>query len=210
MDHFSFIASSAESPSEPTSPPAKEKLGDALKQMLASKDFNSITNAEIAKSAGVNEALIYRYFTNKRGLLHHVLQEYMIQFMNRVHSDLEEKAGALSKLRRLVQVHMQMYDSDRVFARILLLEVRNFPGYFESETYQLIKGYSRFLMRIIKEGMEQNEIRDDISSEQIRDLILGGIEHFCMAPVIFGHEIASESGAERLCDLIFNGIKKQG
>ena len=209
MDHSVSIASSAGISAGTTSPPAKKKLAEALKKMLEYKDFNSITNAEISKLAGVNEALLYRYFTNKRGLLHHVLQEYMIQFMDRVYSDLEEKTGALNKLKRLIQVHMQMYDSNRIFARILLLEVRNFPGYFESETYQLIKNYSRFLMSIIKEGVEQNEIRDEIPPEQIRDLILGGIEHFCMASVIFGYEISSDLDAKRLCDLIFNGIKKQ-
>ena len=198
-----------DSAADAAAPPAREKLADALKQILTYKDFNSITNAEISKVAGVNESLIYRYYTNKRGLLHKVLQDYMIDFHIRIQNDLKETRGALNKLRRLIQAHMQMYDSNRVFARILLLEVRNFPGYFESDTYQLIKTYSRHLMDIIKEGIRQNEIRGDIAPEQIRDLILGGIEHFCMAPVIFGSDISSETGAQKLCDLIFSGIEKR-
>lgn len=202
-------SASAENAADTATPPARKKLAEALKEILTYKDFNSITNAEISKVAGVNESLIYRYYTNKRGLLHQVLQDYMIDFQIRIQSDLKETRGALNKLRRLIQVHMQMYDSNRVFARILLLEVRNFPGYFESDTYQLIKTYSRHLMDIIREGIRRDEIRGDIAPEQIRDLILGGIEHFCMAPVIFGSEISSESGAKQLCDLIFSGIEKR-
>src|SRR6056297_2787856 len=126
---------------ETPSPPAREKLADALRQILIYKDFNSITNAEISKIAGVNESLIYRYFTNKRGLLHQVLQDYMIDFHTRMQNDLEETRGALNKLKKIIQAHIQMYDNNRVFAKILLLEVRNFPGYFESDTYQLVKIY---------------------------------------------------------------------
>lgn len=204
-----FSSTSTENAADAAALPAREKLAEALKQILTYKDFNSITNAEISKVAGVNESLIYRYYTNKRGLLHHVLQDYMIDFQIRIQSDLKEIRGALNKLRRLIQAHMQMYDSNRVFARILLLEVRNFPGYFESDTYQLIRSYSRLLMDIIQEGIGHDEIRSDMAPEQIRDLVLGGIEHFCMAPVIFGQEISSESGAQRLCDMIFRGIEKR-
>jgi AcrR family transcriptional regulator len=188
-------------------PPARRKLAGALRQILTYKDFNSITNAEIARVAGVNEALIYRYFTNKRGLLHEVLQDYMIEFHTRIQADLAETRGALNKLRKLIQAHIQMYDSNRVFARILLLEVRNFPGYFESETYQLIKTYGRLVTDIVKEGIENGEIREDMAVSRIRDLVLGGIEHFCMAPVIFGKAISSAAGAQELCRLIFDGIR---
>ncbi len=190
-------------------PPAREKLADALRHILEYKDFNSITNAEIARTAGVNEALIYRYFENKRGLLHQVLHDYMLVFQEQVETDLAEISGALNKLRQLMQVQIRMYDSNRVLARILLLEVRNFPGYFESETYQTVKVYARLVLAIIREGVANGEIRDDIPPERIRDLFLGGIEHFCMAPVIFGEEMVTDARAEQLGSLLFGGIAKQ-
>ncbi|MDZ7833940.1 MAG: TetR/AcrR family transcriptional regulator [Desulfobacterales bacterium] len=190
-------------------PPAREKLADALSRILEYKDFNSITNAEISREAGVNESLIYRYFENKRGLLHQVLHDYMLDFQAQVQQDLKSSQGALDKLRSLIQVHIRMYDSNRVLARILLLEVRNFPGYFESETYQLVQTYGRLVMQIIREGMANDEIRDDVAPARVRDLILGSIEHFCMAPVIFGHEIDSGAGASQLGALIFSGIEKK-
>ncbi|MEK6196201.1 MAG: TetR/AcrR family transcriptional regulator, partial [Deltaproteobacteria bacterium] len=54
-------------------PPARLKLAAAMRRLLRTKDFNSITTAEISRTAKANEALIYRYFKDKRGLLHHVL-----------------------------------------------------------------------------------------------------------------------------------------
>jgi AcrR family transcriptional regulator len=192
-----------------SSPPGRLKIADALRELLRDKDFNSITTAEISKTAGVNEALIYRYFKDKRGLLHEVLAEYWDEFTTKIHNDLKGIKGALNKLRKLMWGHIDVYDRDRVIAKILLLEVRSFPGYFESETYEVVRGYARLLLSIIVEGIENGEIRDDIAPERIRDLILGGIEHFCMASVIFKRDMDTETLADNLCELILDGITRK-
>ena len=189
-----------------SSPPSKIKLAKALEELLEAKDFGSITTAEISRTAGVNESLIYRYFGDKRGVLHHVLEVYLVAFHNDIIREMKQVKGALNKLRVLIHGHIAMYDANRVFSKILLLEVRNFPGYFESNTYDLVKSYGRFLTAIINEGIEAGEIRRDIPISRIRNLILGGIEHLCLPPVIFGHPISVETVGDDLCELLFSGI----
>ena len=54
-------------------PPGQIKIIQALNLLLEEKEFGAITTAEIAKTAGVTEALIYKYFKDKRDLLHQVL-----------------------------------------------------------------------------------------------------------------------------------------
>jgi len=98
-----------------SSPPSRIKLADALKELLKEKDFNSITTAEIARTAGVNESLIYRYFKDKRGLLHHVLHDYLVDFHQEINTRLKQTRGALNKLRILIHGHIRMYDTNRVF-----------------------------------------------------------------------------------------------
>ncbi len=186
-------------------PPSMIKLADALNELLKKKDFNSITAAEISRTAQVNESLIYRYFKDKRGALHFLLHNYMVDFMEDIGQQLKQGKGALNKLRIIIRGHITMYDTNRVFAKILLLEVRNFPGYFESDTYELIKSYGRFMTAIINEGVESGEIRNDIPLSRIRNLIMGGIEHASMAPVIFGYSISDES-VDDLFKLLFQGI----
>ena len=65
-------------------PPGGVKLLDTLKLLLKDKEFNAITTAEIAKVAGVNEALIYKYFGSKRGLLEALLGGYFEDLHRRV------------------------------------------------------------------------------------------------------------------------------
>ncbi|MCG6908533.1 MAG: TetR/AcrR family transcriptional regulator [Deltaproteobacteria bacterium] len=209
MGNATIPATTMDNDEKQGSPPAMLKLAAAMRRLLRTKDFNSITTAEISRTAGANEALIYRYFKDKRGLLHQVLYDYLLDFHTEVQNEINAVPDALGKLKCLIRTHIRMYDSNRVFARILLLEVRNFPAYFESTTYRLVKGYGKMVSDIIVDGVAAGEIRDDVPVSRIRDLILGGIEHFCIAEVIFNHKLAVDETAGHLCELLFSGIKAE-
>ncbi len=193
---------------QPAKPSGRTKLANALRQLLAEKDFSSITTAEIARTSGVNEALIYRYFGDKRGLLHAVLDEYLENFIGQMQLGLKGIQGAENKLRKLIWSSIYFYDQDRVFSRILLLEVRNYPGYFTSETYDIVRQYSNMMLEIIKDGMEKREIRNDLQAETVRQIILGGIEHLVLPAVIHDGHIDPDSLTEQFCSLVFEGSRK--
>ncbi len=112
-------------------PPGRIKITRALKSLLEKKEFNAITTAEIAKKAGVTDALIYKYFKDKRDLLHQVLSEYLEEYRTQITLDLKGIKGTLNKLRKLIWSHINVYATNRVFARILLIEVRNYPDYYQ-------------------------------------------------------------------------------
>jgi len=189
-------------------PPGYIKITKSLIALLEKKEFNAITTAEIAKNAGVTEALIYKYFKDKRDLLHQVLSQYCEQYLIRFKNDLKGIKGALNKLRKLIWSHLDVYTTNRVFAKILLLEVRSYPDYYKSETYGLVRNYSDIVLKIVEEGIALGEIRDDISPKLIRQGILGSIEQVCLTSVIFNREISPDPLAEELCEFIFKGIEK--
>ena len=188
-------------------PPGRIKIANAFISLLAQKEFSSITTAEIAKKAGVTEALIYKYFEDKRGLLHQVLREYLEQYLVQFERDLKGIKGALNKIRKLIWGHISVYSANRVFARILFLEVRNHLDYYSSDTYQIIKAYSKILLEIIEEGVGNGEIRSDVPPKLIRQVIFGSIEHVCLTGVIFKGEISPDDLTEDLCRFIFGGIE---
>ena len=190
-------------------PPGQLKITQALKILLEHKEFSAITTAEIAKNAGVTEALIYKYFTDKRDLLHQVLREYLEFYGFQLATDLKGIKGAFNKLRKLIWCHINVYATNRVFARILLIEVRNHPDYYKSGTYKLVQKYSNTVLSIIKEGIRDEEIRDDIPPKLIRHGILGSIEQVCLSGIIFGREISPDDLTEHLCEFIFKGIERK-
>jgi AcrR family transcriptional regulator len=190
-------------------PPGKIKIADALKTLLKEKDFNSITTAEIAKTSGVNEALIYRYYKDKRGLLHHLLSEYLRESESHIDLYLRNKEGTFNKLKKVIWHAFDTYDKNRIFAKILLIEVRNFPGYFKSETYSLAKHYSFIILKLIKEGINTGEIRNDISAWHMMQTILGAIEHLILPSLIFDRKLDIETSTDNLCQILLEGIFKE-
>ncbi|MGD8472365.1 MAG: TetR/AcrR family transcriptional regulator [Desulfobacterales bacterium] len=189
-------------------PPGRIKIMQALKLLLERKEFVAVTTAEIAKQAGVTEALIYKYFKDKRDLLHQVLREYLEQYQIQVENDLKGIKGALNKLRKLIWSHINVYATNRVFAKILLLEVRNHPDYYKSETYELVKIYSDTVLQIIEDGVHSREIRQDLDPKFIRLGIIGSIEQVCLSGVVFGRDISPDDITENLCEFIFKGIER--
>lgn len=189
-----------------SSPPGRLKIMEALRSLLEEKEFTAITTAEIARTAGVTEGLIYKYFRDKRDLLHQVLAEYVERFVARIELDLKGIKGALNKLRKIIWTHIYMYESNRVFARILLLEVRNVPDYFQSEAYAIVRRYTDLLGSILEEGVAEGCIRNDIPVATIRQVVLGGIEHLCLRPVIFNQEVDPDQLHNDLCEILFRGI----
>ncbi|MGO9572118.1 MAG: TetR/AcrR family transcriptional regulator [Desulfomonilaceae bacterium] len=176
----------------------------ALTSLMVEKEFVSITIADIAKTAGVTEGLIYKYFRDKRDLLHQVLAEHVSFFVGQVETEVKGTKGPLDKLRKLIRIHVGMYAHHRVFARMLLLEVRNYADYFNSSAYETVKRYTGLLMDIIAEGIAEGSIRQDIPATEIRQAILGGIEHVCLPGVIFNRTINPEAVSSHLCEIIFS------
>ena len=184
------------------------KIREAFKALLEEKEFSAITTAQISRKSGVNEALIYKYFGDKRGLLHQVLRDYLDEYLGQMESELKGIKGTFNKLKKIVWSQMNLYESKRVLAKILLLEVRNYPGYFESESYGQVQRYSRIITDILKEGIKNGELRNDIPVASIRQVILGAVEHLCLPKIIYGKAYSAKELTRELCMAVFQGIAK--
>lgn len=187
-------------------PPAGVKIMEALRTLLQEKSFDAITTAEISRVAGANEALIYRYFKDKRGLLHALLAEYTLEHLTQIKNGVSQVQGAVNKLKALMKGTIAFHKKNRVFSQILLLEVRNYPGYFESDAYELVKDYARLIDEIIEDGVETGEIRDDIPPVCVKDVIVGSIEHACLRAVVFGREFDEDLLARNLTEAVIGGL----
>ncbi|MFH1137816.1 MAG: TetR/AcrR family transcriptional regulator [Pseudomonadota bacterium] len=189
-----------------STPRGKVMLAIGLEKLLAQKDFNSITTAEIARASGINESLIYRYFGEKRGLLHYILAEHQTDSLQLILSDLAPITGAVNKLKKIIWRTIDSWSKDRVYAKILLIEVRNSPAYYQSETYLIIKKYCQLIQSIIQEGKNNGEISGDVSPWFLMQVILGSIEHVVLPSLIFDKKFDVELFAENIYRIVFRGV----
>ncbi len=189
------------------SPPGRTKIMESLSDLMKTKDFHSITTAEIAKNAGVTEGLIYKYFKDKKDLLYQVLNGHFQIFHNHIIKKIKTRHSSIEKLSVIIQTTIKSYAQNRVFARILLLEVRNSPNYFSSEAYKMVQIYSSTILDIIMQGIKALEIKQNVDPYALRQVILGAIEHACLGEIIFGKKIDTKTTSENICNIIFQGAQ---
>ncbi len=188
-------------------PPGKIKIMKSLSQLMAKKDFHSITTFEIAKTAEVTEALIYKYFKDKKDLLYEVLYELFIEFNTVFDDQVMQKKTCIEKLEVVIAASLSTYDGNRVFAKILFLEVRNSPGFFKTKAYDCIRTYSKKILDIIESGMENGEFKPGIDPVIFRKIILGAIEHACLGEIIFEKELDIDTVTKGIISIVFEGAK---
>ena len=190
-----------------TNPPGRQKIIEALTCLMWTKDFHSVTTAEIAGMAGVTEGLIYKYFKSKKELLYQVLNDLFVRFNQTVLERIAERTSAIEKLEIIIRSSIEYYTTNRVFARILLLEVRNSSDYFSSDAYGMVKAYAVNILQIILEGIQRGEIKADTDPRILRKIILGAIEHACLGEIIFSKELDAQAITHNISTIIFNGAK---
>jgi AcrR family transcriptional regulator len=190
-----------------TNPPGRKKIMESFSLLMAQKDFHSITTAEIARNAKVTEGLIYKYFKDKKDLLYQVLNKHFIEFQAKIENRIAQKTTCIEQLEIIIFSSLESYADNRIFSKILLLEVRNSLDFFDSHAYEMVRKYSRTIFKIIEQGINKGELQPDIDPFTLRKVILGAIEHACLGEIIFGKELDIKKVSTNIANIVFNGAK---
>ena len=193
---------------EQISPEGKRKLVQSFCTLMGQKDFHSITTLEVSTMAGVSEGLIYKYFKNKNDLLYQVLNLHFQSFHDYTLKKIELAATGIEKLTIVIHTALKTFAADRVFARILLLEVRNAPTYFESDAYQIIKNFDDTILELIRQAQINGELKRAVTPSALQQVIWGSIEHACMRELVFNDELDADRVSKQICNIIFQGAKR--
>ncbi len=190
-----------------TNPPGRIKIMKSFSHLMAQKDFHSITTAEIAGNAKVTEGLIYKYFRDKKDLLYQVLDNHFLVFQAKIENRITDKKNCIEQLELIIFTSLESYADNRIFSKILLLEVRNSLDFFDSSAYGRVQQYSRTILEIIEKGIKNNELKPGTDPYTLRKVILGAIEHACLGEIIFGKELDIHAVSFGIADIVFNGAK---
>ncbi len=190
-----------------TNPPGRIKIMKSFSDLMEQKDFHSITTAQIAENAKVTEGLIYKYFKDKKDLLYQVLNEHFFEFQAKIENRIANEKTCIEQLEVIIFSSLESYADNRIFSKILLLEVRNSLEFFNSCAYEMARKYSRTILEIIEKGVELGEIKSDVDPYILRKVILGSIEHACLGEIIFGRELDIDDVSTGISEIVFNGVK---
>jgi TetR/AcrR family transcriptional regulator len=108
---------------EPGDLQTRDAILDAAERLFAARGFDAATIKHIGAEAGVNSALIYYYFRDKRGLHQAVLDRFGEELFARARTALDAAHSAEDVVRAVVGTQSAMFAGYPQRARILAREL---------------------------------------------------------------------------------------
>jgi TetR/AcrR family transcriptional regulator len=139
----------------------REKLLDAAALVFAEQGFAGARVDEIAARAGVNKALIYAYYGDKKGLYRAVLASRVAEFTDPgISETVAKEAGPRRALEELIRRFFRTLIKDRPFARLLAWELLSHGR----EGREVIFESAGPLLKLISELVERGRASGELSA----------------------------------------------
>jgi len=181
---------------------AEASILKATLHLLERKSLRQVTADAIARRAGVSKATIYKWWPNKNMV---ALDAYLGSMTEQV--VMPDTGSAVADFTVQLQSLTAFYKSPlgRLFCQFIA-EGQSDPGFlalFRERFLYVRRDAARVMWQ---RGVERGEIRKEIDSEIVLDLIYG--------PMIFrllaGHGSLSEQESEAMVEAVFGGIRQSG
>lgn len=168
----------------------EESRAAILKAAVAEFAREGIAGARtdaIARSAGVNKALLYYYFKDKEALYQAVLDDVFSGVRAAIHHALSQKLSPRERLTAYVHAHFDYIASNSLYPRIVQGEFLR-AGRDASRLQRIAKNYFRpifsELSALLKEGAESGDFRLVNPMHFIPSMVSVIVFYFASAPVM--------------------------
>ena len=194
-------------------PARPRELLDAALALFVEKGFAAARAEDIATRAGVSKATLYLYFRSKEDLLIALIAE---RFSSRIAIDAHEPPDdrASQDLLRdvLTTWRSGLMDSHAggIF-KLVLTEVRNFPGLADFWSHEVIEPARRLVSRIVVRGIDRGEFRpvdpDLVVHALVLPVIVMCLHRHAMGPSVPDDSLMNAPDLfSRHLDLVLEGL----
>ncbi|MCP3924964.1 MAG: TetR/AcrR family transcriptional regulator [Desulfobacterales bacterium] len=187
----------------------KKQIIKVAAKVFAERGFQESTIAEISKEAKISEASIYEYFTTKEGLLFSIPTESAKDLFGLMEFHLKLIKGSANKLRAIVYLFMDSYQTNNEFASIMMLILKHNRKFLDTEGHKAIRKGIKNINSIIEEGIESGEFKKDINVYLVRSMILGTVEHLTTNWIMTGTPDQLLDYVDPIVDTLIDGISNR-
>lgn len=155
-------------------------------EIFAHKGFQKARVTEIARRAGVSEATIYKEFEDKEDLLHAIPEKIMPAATSELALHMQGIKGAQNKFRKFLWFYLYFFETNKDWARVVLLQLKPNPRFTQTRAYQLIRKFTRIFIDILEEGKKEGTFKKTLDNNLARHIFIGGIEHITTRWLLLG------------------------
>lgn len=191
----------------------RQDIIDTAFVCFAEKGYHATGIADIAKQLGIGHGTFYRYFSNKRDIIDHVLDDLAARVVEALGTDnAPDSATTLddyrAQLDRIGDALTSILLADRRIAQMLLFHATGIDDELTARLYGLLDTADALTAGYLEHGVELGYLRTDLdtanTARAVTGMILAGIVHGLRDP----DETAMRSLNQAIRRLLIDGVRK--
>lgn len=185
----------------------QQEILDAAVRAFSRQGYHNCTVAQVAREAGVADGTIYLYFQSKEELLVSAFRRVLETLFARLDREIAAIPGPVAKLRRLVEMHLELMEGDPDVASFLQFQLRQPETSVRAAIGGPLGEYARRIEAVLDEGKAAGHVRTDVGTRLLRRVIFGAVDETVSAWLLRPDRGPLVSQAQPLLDVLLNGIR---
>jgi AcrR family transcriptional regulator len=186
-------------------------------QLFSQKGFSGTTTKEIARQAGVSEAMVFRHFATKSELYHAILDHKACE--GDLSNPFDVVSGAMAAkddlkvFYNLIRNVLDKHERDPEFMRLLFHSALEGHELAEIFVERNIVPIYEFLSSYLEQRQRDGVIRENIKPRVIVRAFVGMMIHHSLNNSLWDRkrrllDISNEEAARNFAEILLQGIKK--
>jgi AcrR family transcriptional regulator len=138
----------------------RDAVFNAAAALFSRHGFDGVTVDDIARSAGVNRAMLYYHFTDKLSLYRDIVCRMLDEAGARVASVVDEPLTPVEKLERFIAGFIALADSHPYFPPLMLREIAEGALHLDAEIIGRMRRVFMAFVRVLDEGKQAGLFRE--------------------------------------------------
>jgi len=182
---------------------------DASKDLIGKKGLQNLTIKNLAKEMSFSEPALYRHFKDKTSILKALLLFHREILKGEIFKIFESDKSSLIKFQEIIKFKFGHIKKNPALVMIVFSETSfQYSSILSSVVSKIMEQRSKKIIQLLKEGQENNEIRNDLEAEQLATIIMGGIRKTILSWKLGGFKSDLSLEGEKLWITINKLIKK--
>jgi len=185
----------------------QQEILEAAVRAFSRQGYHNCTVAQVAREAGVADGTIYLYFQSKEDLLVSAFRHVLERLFERLDRELEGIRDPVARLRRLVEMHLELMEGDPDVASFLQFQLRQPEASVRTAIAGPLGEYARRIEAVLEEGKTTDQVRTDVGTRVLRRLVFGAVDETVSAWLLRPDRGSLAPKAGPLLDVLLNGIR---
>lgn len=183
----------------------RQLIIQASQKVFSAFSYDDAKIAHIAQEARIGDGTVYSYFASKSEIAQALADEILQQNISRIRERNSSERSWKKKMCAAVRGRFEICAASPLLFRLIFEEIRSRRSFYHSEVTAIFSRYDDFIIDIIREGHGSGEIRHDISSDLIKDMLYGLADRQAFSQLRLG-VCPTPGDAERIVEIVLRGL----